>query len=63
MKIGFAYVSLREIFEKKRDVIEQDIFVFDSQDDSAVIGKLRVTVEALHALCSVYEECEDDYEA
>lgn len=24
--IGFAYVSLREIFEKKRDVIEQDIF-------------------------------------
>lgn len=37
--------------------------VFDSQDDSAVIGKLRVTVEALHALCSVYEECEDDYEA
>ncbi|XP_001234248.4 protein fantom isoform X1 [Gallus gallus] len=61
--IGFAYVSLREIFEKKRDVIEQDIFVFDSQDDSAVIGKLRVTVEALHALCSVYEECEDDYEA
>uniref|UniRef100_A0A669QRN2 RPGRIP1 like n=1 Tax=Phasianus colchicus TaxID=9054 RepID=A0A669QRN2_PHACC len=58
--IGFAYVSLREIFEKGRDVIEQDIFVFDSQDDSAIIGKLRVTVEALHALRSVYEECKDD---
>ncbi|NXJ06987.1 FTM protein, partial [Odontophorus gujanensis] len=58
--IGFAYVSLREIFQKERDVIEQDIDVFDSQDDSAVIGKLKVTVEALHALRSVYEECKDD---
>ncbi|KAM6300560.1 protein fantom [Aegotheles albertisi] len=61
--MGFAYVSLREIFQKQRDVIEQDIDVFDSQDDSAVIGKLKVTVEALHALRSVYEECEDDCEA
>ncbi|XP_052653251.1 protein fantom isoform X1 [Harpia harpyja] len=58
--IGFAYVNLREIFQKQRDIIEQDIDVFDSQDDSAVIGKLKVTVEALHALRSVYEECKDD---
>ncbi|NXJ53681.1 FTM protein, partial [Spizaetus tyrannus] len=58
--IGFAYVSLREIFQKQRDIIEQDIDVFDSQDYSAVIGKLKVTVEALHALRSVYEECKDD---
>lgn len=34
--------------------------VFDAEDDSAVIGKLKVTVEALHALHSVYEECKDD---
>ncbi|XP_054054858.1 protein fantom isoform X2 [Rissa tridactyla] len=58
--IGFAYVSLREIFQKQRDIIEQDIDVFDSQDDSAVIGKLKVSVEALNALRSVYEECKDD---
>ncbi|XP_075571323.1 protein fantom isoform X2 [Pelecanus crispus] len=58
--IGFAYVSLREIFQKQTDIIEQDIDVFDSQDDSAVIGKLKVTVEALHALRSVYKECKDD---
>ncbi|XP_009948338.1 PREDICTED: protein fantom [Leptosomus discolor] len=58
--IGFACVNLREIFQKQRDIIEQDIDVFDSQDDSAVIGKLKVTVEALHALRSVYEECRDD---
>ncbi|NXG62364.1 FTM protein, partial [Hemiprocne comata] len=61
--IGFAYISLREIFQKQRDIIEQDIDVFDSQDDGAVIGKLKVTVEALHALRSVYEECGDDHEA
>ncbi|XP_057888912.1 protein fantom isoform X1 [Melospiza georgiana] len=58
--IGFAYVSLKEIFQKQRDIIEQDIDVFDSQDASAVIGKLTVTVEALNALCSVHEECKND---
>lgn len=34
--------------------------VFDSQDASAVIGKLTVTVEALAALRSVHEECKND---
>ncbi|XP_041332659.1 protein fantom isoform X2 [Pyrgilauda ruficollis] len=58
--IGFAYVSLKEIFQKQRDIIEQDIDVFDSQDASAVIGKLTVTVEALSALRSVHEECRND---
>ncbi|XP_027518244.1 protein fantom-like isoform X2 [Corapipo altera] len=58
--IGFAYVSLKEIFQKQRDIIEQDIDVFDSQDARAVIGKLTVTVEALQALCSVHEECRRD---
>ncbi|XP_030368736.1 protein fantom isoform X2 [Strigops habroptila] len=58
--IGFAYVSLRKIFQEQRDIIEQDIDVFDSKDDSAVIGKLKVTVEALHVLRSVFEECEED---
>ncbi|KAM4751964.1 protein fantom isoform 2-T5 [Cyanocitta cristata] len=57
--IGFAYVSLKEIFQKQRDIIEQDIDVFDSQDAGAVIGKLTVTVEALHALRSVHEECKN----
>ncbi|XP_053256073.1 protein fantom isoform X2 [Podarcis raffonei] len=54
--IGFAYVSLMEIFRKGQDVIDQDINIFDSPDGGAVIGKLKVTVEALHALRSVYEE-------
>uniref|UniRef100_A0A8C5X7Y4 RPGRIP1 like n=1 Tax=Malurus cyaneus samueli TaxID=2593467 RepID=A0A8C5X7Y4_9PASS len=49
--IGFAYVSLKEIFQKQRDIIEQDI-----DDASTVIGKLTVTVEALHALRSAGKE-------
>ncbi|XP_015729302.1 protein fantom isoform X2 [Coturnix japonica] len=61
--IGFAYVNLREIFQSRRDIIEKDICVFDSQDDSAIIGKLRVTVEALHALHAVYKEWKDGKEA
>ncbi|XP_063272645.1 protein fantom isoform X2 [Prinia subflava] len=58
--IGFAYVSLKDIFQKQRDIIEQDIDVFDSQDASTVIGNLTVTVEALNALRSVHEECKND---
>uniref|UniRef100_F7CWM5 RPGRIP1 like n=1 Tax=Macaca mulatta TaxID=9544 RepID=F7CWM5_MACMU len=37
--------------------------VFDAQADGKGIGKLRVTVEALHALRSVYEQYRDDLEA
>ncbi|XP_043562921.1 protein fantom isoform X1 [Chiloscyllium plagiosum] len=69
--VGVAYVNLRELFQKKEDIIEQDIDtslisvpsrtqihfpVVDSQDSTLVIGKLKVTVEALEALLSVYEE-------
>ncbi|XP_067853984.1 protein fantom isoform X2 [Heptranchias perlo] len=54
--IGFAYVNLRELFQKEEDVIEQDIDIVDPQDSAVVIGKLKVTVEALEAMRSVYEE-------
>nr|XP_014344602.1 PREDICTED: protein fantom isoform X2 [Latimeria chalumnae] len=54
--IGLAFVSLEEIFQKGEDIHEQNIDILDVQDDSKVIGKLKVTVEALQALQSVYEE-------
>ncbi|NXG08156.1 FTM protein, partial [Sakesphorus luctuosus] len=54
--IGFAYVSLKEIFQRQRDLIDQEIDVFDSQDGRAVIGQLTVTVEALQALQSLQED-------
>ncbi|XP_030652857.1 protein fantom isoform X3 [Nomascus leucogenys] len=37
--------------------------VFDARADGKGIGKLRVTVEALHALQSVYKQYRDDLEA
>ncbi|XP_036606495.1 protein fantom [Trichosurus vulpecula] len=60
--IGISHVSLLEIFQKKKDIIEQNIDVFDAQVDGEVIGKLRITVEALHALNSIYEEYRDELE-
>ncbi|XP_070618022.1 protein fantom isoform X2 [Erythrolamprus reginae] len=51
--IGFAFVSLSQIFQKRQDLVEQDLDVFNSEDGGTVIGKLKVTVEALAALKSV----------
>uniref|UniRef100_A0A8C8YYV7 Protein fantom n=1 Tax=Prolemur simus TaxID=1328070 RepID=A0A8C8YYV7_PROSS len=61
--IGVAHVDLADMFQEGRDIIEQNIDVFDARADGEGIGKLRVTVEALHALRSVYEQYRDDLEA
>ncbi|XP_037671805.1 protein fantom isoform X2 [Choloepus didactylus] len=60
--IGIASVDLTVMFQEGRDIIEQNIDVFDARADGEGIGKLRVTVEALHALRSVYEEFGDGVE-
>ncbi|XP_077166658.1 protein fantom [Paroedura picta] len=54
--IGLAHVSLSEMFRNGKDIVEHDVDVFDLQDDGTVIGKLKITVEALQALRSIYEE-------
>uniref|UniRef100_A0A2K6KVC3 Protein fantom n=1 Tax=Rhinopithecus bieti TaxID=61621 RepID=A0A2K6KVC3_RHIBE len=61
--IGVAHIDLANMFQEGRDLIEQNIDVFDAQADDKSIGKLRITVEALHALRSVYEQYRDDLEA
>ncbi|XP_075392710.1 protein fantom isoform X2 [Tenrec ecaudatus] len=61
--IGLAKIDLTEQFKAGRDIVEQNIEVFDVRADGEGIGKLRVTVEALHALRSVYEEYREDLEA
>ncbi|XP_057568734.1 protein fantom isoform X2 [Hippopotamus amphibius kiboko] len=61
--IGIANVDLADVFQEGRDIIEQNIDVLDARADGGGIGKLRVTVEALHALRSVYEQYRDDLEA
>ncbi|XP_055992298.1 protein fantom [Sorex fumeus] len=54
--IGIANVDLAEMFQKGRDIVEQDIDVFDARTYGKCIGKLRITVDALHALRSITEE-------
>ncbi|XP_058383806.1 protein fantom isoform X2 [Diceros bicornis minor] len=61
--VGIANVDLADMFREGRDIIEQDIDVFDARAGGGGIGKLRVTVEALHALRSVYQQCRDDLKA
>ncbi|XP_019835532.2 protein fantom isoform X1 [Bos indicus] len=61
--IGIANVDLADVFREGRDIIEQNIDVLDARASGGGIGKLRVTVEALHALRSVYEQFRDDLEA
>ncbi|XP_062968072.1 protein fantom [Cynocephalus volans] len=61
--VGIAHVDLADMFQEGRDIVEQNIDVFDARADGEAIGQLRVTVEALHALQSVYEQYRDDLEA
>lgn len=61
--IGVAHVDLADLFREGRDIIEQNINVFDARADGESIGKLKVTVEALHALQSVYEQYKEELEA
>ncbi|XP_044777992.1 protein fantom [Neomonachus schauinslandi] len=61
--IGIANIDLADMFQEGRDIIEQNIDVLDARAGGGRIGKLRVTVEALHALQSVYEQYRDDLEA
>ncbi|XP_052583756.1 protein fantom isoform X2 [Peromyscus californicus insignis] len=61
--IGIAHVDLIDVFQKGRDITQQDIDVVDARADGGSIGKLKVTVKALRALRSVYEQYREDLEA
>ncbi|XP_016076539.1 PREDICTED: protein fantom [Miniopterus natalensis] len=61
--IGVAHVDLADLFQEGRDLVEQNIDVWDARAGGGRIGQLRVTVEALHALRSVHEQHGEDLEA
>ncbi|XP_013398857.1 protein fantom isoform X2 [Lingula anatina] len=58
--VGTAFVSLTEILEKKEDVIDRDIPIYDIDEESTVIGHLNVTVECYAALHAVKLEMDSD---
>ncbi|XP_053571730.1 protein fantom [Bombina bombina] len=54
--VGFANISLKEILETGKDIINRSIDIYSSQTDGEVIGKLSVTVEAVDTLQSILRE-------
>ena len=58
--IGTAFVSVRDILINKHDVIDQDIPIFDANDEKVEIGSLNVTVQCLNALDAVEKEMQID---
>lgn len=51
--VGLAHVDLAALLREGRDLVEQNIDVWDARAGGGRIGQLRVTVEALQALRSV----------
>ncbi|GBM65378.1 Protein fantom, partial [Araneus ventricosus] len=48
--IGFGSVDLREILSNNKDIIQEDILIYDARDTSTVIGSLNISIKALDAL-------------
>ncbi|XP_053305114.1 protein fantom [Spea bombifrons] len=51
--VGFAHISLQEVLQTRKDIINRSIEIYDTQSDGKVIGRLTVTVEAAVALQSI----------
>ncbi|XP_077067586.1 protein fantom isoform X2 [Siphateles boraxobius] len=58
--VGVAYLRIRDVMDKRRDMKDVSLSVVDVQDSSEVIGHLVVTVEALEALTSIMKDPERD---
>ncbi len=54
--VGVAYVNIPEILEQKRDLEDENIPIYDVEDESECIGQLCVTVKCLAALEAVQQE-------
>ncbi|XP_056101710.1 protein fantom [Rhinichthys klamathensis goyatoka] len=58
--VGVAYLRIRDVMDKRRDMKDVSLSVVDVQDSRDVIGQLVVTVEALEALTSIMKDPERD---
>ncbi|KAM4722559.1 protein fantom [Rhinophrynus dorsalis] len=54
--IGFASISLKEILQTNKDIINRSIEIYSLQSGGDIIGQLTVTVEAAGALKSVLQD-------
>ncbi|XP_041375657.1 protein fantom-like [Gigantopelta aegis] len=56
--VGVAFVSVKDILEQGRDVKDEDVPIYDAEDENTVIGTLNLTVECLSAMQCVEREME-----
>ncbi|XP_073461108.1 protein fantom isoform X2 [Aquarana catesbeiana] len=54
--IGFSSISLKEILQTGKDIINQKMKIYDSVSGEKIIGKMTVTVEADEALRSLMQD-------
>ncbi|KAK3526047.1 hypothetical protein QTP70_012811 [Hemibagrus guttatus] len=59
--VGVAYFQLSDILKKQRNVIDVGLDIVDVQDNTEVVGTLKVTVEALEAFRSIMEDPDHDH--
>ncbi|XP_054715409.1 protein fantom-like [Uloborus diversus] len=51
--LGFGYIDLCEVLKNKRNLIGEDIVIYDAKDNETQIGRLNITIKALDALSYV----------
>ncbi|KAK2187638.1 hypothetical protein NP493_159g03000 [Ridgeia piscesae] len=54
--VGVAFVSVRDILNQRKDIIEQDMPLYNVEDETTVIGNINLTVKCLSALDAVKAE-------
>ncbi|XP_041965834.1 protein fantom isoform X1 [Alosa sapidissima] len=59
--VAVAYLRIPDILERKQDMVDVPLNIVDIADSSEVVGSLKVTVEALHALKSIMEDPDHDH--
>lgn len=55
-EVGVAYVRLLDILRNNKDVIDEDIIIYDVEDERTVIGSLNISIICLAALRAVDQE-------
>ncbi|ELV14124.1 X-linked retinitis pigmentosa GTPase regulator-interacting protein 1 [Tupaia chinensis] len=59
-EVGYAYLELWQILESGRDILEQELDIVSPEDQAALIGRLKVSLQAAAALQAIYKEMRED---
>ncbi|KAK6185889.1 hypothetical protein SNE40_008027 [Patella caerulea] len=54
--VGVAFVSIPDILHSKKNIKDEDLDIYDFNDEKTIIGNMKVTVECLAALEAIDKE-------